>query len=546
MAGSMTRKARAAPVPEKAPRTRQRQKLIDACISALHLHGPSSTTIEKVVTIADMSPGIVNFYFETKAAMLVAALEQLAVEFEREVVVPVSALREDPARALALLIDLYLDPELASPRKVSVWYAFWGEANSRQEYHDICGKKDEGFAALVQDLVARLIAKTGQSNLDADGVALGLIGALEILWQNIAFQDEADIDRIAYKRRCRAYLRSVFPDHFADKPSAGPPRPAVNPYADPGLFAIERELLLFPAWQLAAHDSDIPNAGDYVAFQLAGERILVVRGENDRLYAFRNACTARPHALSDGPVGHFDGGVIACAVDSHVYSYEGTAVNGGRDLIPLQATRAGGLIFVRLSDRDQPAPPNLAALPGNALTGLAQIAPADETEVAADWKLVAEFWLDTLLTRGALEQQAEGLVWRSESADGNYVIRLDAQAGDSPGMIRLFVFPNLLIEAEPGRVTILQALAVAAGRSLVRRANYYGNLGLPIGRTTAELARKTDGMRVTRTVATCESTQAGLIAPLFDTGADTKDEGPSRYFRDWIVSRLPKGAAGQF
>src|SRR5271168_4836720 len=255
-----TRKARAAPAPEKALRIRQRQRLIDACISALHQYGPSSTTIEKVVTIADMSPGIVNFYFETKAAMLVAALEHLAVEFEREVLVPVGALREDPARALALLIDLYLDPELASPRKVSVWYAFWGEANSRQEYHDICGKKDEGFATLVQDLIARLIARTGQSGLDVDGVALGLIGALEILWQNIAFQDEADVDRVAYKRRCRAFLRSVFPGYFVDQPisdRAGQPRAPESPYADPGRFAVERDLILFSAWHVAAHDGDI-------------------------------------------------------------------------------------------------------------------------------------------------------------------------------------------------------------------------------------------------------------------------------------------------
>jgi TetR/AcrR family transcriptional regulator, transcriptional repressor of bet genes len=545
MSGSMTRKARAAPVPEKALRTRQRQKLIDACISALHIHGPSSTTIEKVVTIADMSPGIVNFYFETKAAMLVAALEQLAVEFECEVLMPVGALREDPARALALLIDLYLDPELASPRKVSVWYAFWGEANSRQEYHDICGKKDEGFAALVQDLVARLIAKTGQSNLDADGVALGLIGALEILWQNIAFQDEADIDRVAYKRRCRAYLRSVFPDHFADKPGAGLPRPAVNLYADPDLFAIERDLILFPAWHPAAHDGDIPNAGDYVAFQLAGERVLVVRGENRQVHAFRNACTARPHALGEGPAGHFENQIM-CGVDSRVYAYDGTSLNGGHGLTPLQTTRAAGLIFVRLSDRDPPAPPNLAALPENAFARLRQIAPADETEVAADWKLVAEFWLDTLFSRGAVEQQTDGVVWRSESSAGNDVVRLDAHAGDSPEMVRLFLLPNLLIEAEPGRVTILQALAVAAGRSLIRRAHYHGNLDLPIGRTTAELARKTDGKRVTRTVATCEATQAGLNAPLFDAAADTTGEGPSHYFRDWIVSRLPEGAAGRF
>jgi len=506
-----TRKARAAPAPEKALRIRQRQRLIDACISALHQYGPSSTTIEKVVAIADMSPGIVNFYFDTKAAMLVAALEYLAVEFEREVLVPVGALREDPARALALLIDLYLDPELASPRKVSVWYAFWGEANSRREYYDICGKKDEGFASLVQDLIARLIARTGRSGLDPDGVALGLIGALEILWQDIAFQDEADVDRVAYKRRCRAFLRSVFPGHFIDQPAADRAGQAPeSPYADPGRFAIERDLILFPAWHVAAHDGDMPNAGDYVAFQLAGERILVVRGENDEVHAFRNACTARPHALGEGSAGHFDGGAIACAVDSRVYAYDGTAVNGGHGLTPLHATRAAGLIFVRLSDRDSPVLPNLAALPEDAFAGLAQIAPADETEVAADWKLVAEFWLDYLFADGAVEAQPDSIAWHG--------------AGNQT---RLFLFPDTMIALDGDGASVTQVFGVAAGCSLVRRLAYGSHVESP---------------DIARTAATCESTQAGVTAPLYDTGTEPGGEEPSQHFRDWIASRLPKAA----
>ena len=111
-----------------------------------------------------MSPGIVRFYFDSKAAMLVASLQFLAAEFEEQVLVPVSKLKSRPVAALELMVDLYLDPDIASPRKVSVWYAFWGEASSRQEYYDICGQKDESFAALVRELIGRLIDETPSRN----------------------------------------------------------------------------------------------------------------------------------------------------------------------------------------------------------------------------------------------------------------------------------------------------------------------------------------------------------------------------------------------
>ena len=77
------------------------------------------------MAIAKMSPGIVRFYFDSKAAMLVASLQFLSTEFEDQLLVPVSKLKSNPVAALELMVDLYLDPEIASPRKVSVWYAFW-------------------------------------------------------------------------------------------------------------------------------------------------------------------------------------------------------------------------------------------------------------------------------------------------------------------------------------------------------------------------------------------------------------------------------------
>src|ERR1700733_1783061 len=219
---------------QKLLRLRQRQKLIDACITALHLPGPSRTTIDKVVAIADMSPGIVNFYFQTKAALLVAALDFLADEFEARVLAPLAAMRHNPVLALTELVSLYLDPDIASPRKVSVWYAFWGEASSRREYYAICGKRDEAFAGLVRELVAQLIVQSHAPHLDADAIALGLIGCLEMIWQDIAIRGETEIDRQAARGRCLDYLGSIFPDQFGRVQTLEHPPAASSKVLRPG------------------------------------------------------------------------------------------------------------------------------------------------------------------------------------------------------------------------------------------------------------------------------------------------------------------------
>jgi TetR/AcrR family transcriptional regulator, transcriptional repressor of bet genes len=518
----------------RATRSRQRQRLIDACISALHIHGPSRTTVEKVVSIADLSPGIVRFYFDSKAAMLVASLQYLASEFEQRVLLPVSQLRHSPVQALELLVDLYLDADIASPRKVSVWYSFWGEASSRQEYYDICGNKDDEFAALVRALIERLIAQTGSRHLDADGVALGLIGVLEILWQGFAFQSEASIDRAAARTRARAYLRSVFPGQFVDAPPLPPPALAAAPepptpvyaaaseptlrpgarlpawaYAHAALLAAERDRLLRPAWQIIGHDAEVPMAGDFLSADLAGERALVVRDERGCLHAFRNACRRRPHALVIARTGHLEG-AIHCASHNLTYRLDGRLVDGDTpgDLSALGLTQWGRLIVVRAAG-STPAPQFDGAGMDWAVFDRMTPVGAQQIQVAADWKLIVERWLE------------------------------------APTEQRQFLPPNQLIEARRDAALILQVIPVAAGRCRLQRYDYFA--ATPTRRTGSSKrggATPTGWQRqinawLQREIALAESTQTGL------SGApeEIEDAGPIPdallQFRRSITALLP-------
>ena len=498
-------------------RQRQRQRLIDACISALHIYGPSNTTVEKVVALADLSPGIVRFYFDSKAAMLVASLEHLAAEFGERVLVPVARLKDTPVQALRLLVNLYLDADIASPRKVSVWYAFWGEASARQEYQDICGKKDEEFAALMRELIERMIAVSGASHLDADAVALGLIGVLEVLWQGIAFQSEANIDRPAAVARSLRYLSSIFPGQFTEAGhgaphctpgvAAGTDRLPPRAYLDPALLAAEREQLLRPAWQVLGHEAELRHAGDYLSGEVAGVPALVVRAERGRLYAFRNACRRRPHALVSARRGRLKS-AIHCAAHSLTYSFDGRLVAGSTpgDLAPLELRSAGRVVLVRGAGAANGSPQ--AGADDSAWEAFATLVPRAMSvqEVAADWKLLVEQWLDALLPQ------------------------------------QRFIAPNQLLELYGNGGCILQVTPTAPGRSRLRRFEFSAARGAA---RAGRGAGRRPGSWLKGQIALAESTQAGLQS-VADAPVENGPVAPAlALFRAQIAAvlhALPQGA----
>jgi TetR/AcrR family transcriptional regulator, transcriptional repressor of bet genes len=532
---------RKSPKPARIPRARnahgrQRQRLIDACISALHIYGPSRTTVEKVVAIAKMSPGIVRFYFASKAAMLVASLQFLAAEFEEQLLVPVTRLKSRPVAALELMVDLYLDPEIASPRKVSVWYAFWGEASSRQEYYDICGQKDESFAVLVRELIERLILETSQPQLDADGIALGLIGVLEMLWQDFAFRTETDIDRAAAKRRAMAYLRSIFPGQFTASSEAGVAgsdrRLAGWVYANARLFAIERQTLFQDSWQFVAHQARIPRPGDFLGVDLGFERALLVRDDAGKIRAFRNSCSEAPHILIAARTGRVD--TIQCALHGLQYELDGRrrGARGAADLKALDLRLIGDLILVRSAERRRAdAPAADAWVEFSPPPGSRPLGWPVETAIAADWKLVIEQWLELTPSGGSREADERG--WSARSYK-----RL-LESSDELSWQRRFLAPNHRIEQRPDGFTLLQVLPSGPGRCLLRRHEYTVCEADRAARAAEYLASRLNQYTRRSAIAVAESTQRGIVT-FGHEAADGAHAAPAvAAFRRQLVALMP-------
>ena len=159
----------------------------------------------------------------------------------------------------------------------------------------------------------------------------------------------------------------------------------------------------------------------------------MVRGERGRLQVFRNTCRRRPHALLTLRKGHLRS-AIHCASHSLTYGFDGRLVAGATpgDLVPLEMLRLGPLIFARAGAHADAGAPRA---PWEAFAKLAPRSVAD-LDVAADWKIVVEQWLE------------------------------------SPQPQQHFVAPNLLLELRPEGALMLQVTPLGPGRSRIRRFDF--------------------------------------------------------------------------
>src|SRR5262247_465483 len=196
-----------------------RAAILEATIAVIARHSLSGTTVERVAEAADVAPGTVILHFKRKEALLIEVLEHLAQEFDQARRAAIAGADDDPVAALNRLIDVNFDPKVSDPATVAVWYAFWGEAGARSVYLERVGNLDHAYYADLERLCEELIARGGHTHLNAEAVAIGFAGLLELQWQEIMLAGRR-FDRERARRTARAYLAGMFPNEFAVTPAS--------------------------------------------------------------------------------------------------------------------------------------------------------------------------------------------------------------------------------------------------------------------------------------------------------------------------------------
>lgn len=172
-------------------------------------------------------------------------------------------------------------------------------------------------------------------------------------------------------------------------------------YREPEIYNREIDRILLRSWLYAGHVSEVPNTGDYMLLEFAGESVIVIRAADEELYALVNVCRHRGSRICFEKTGNEKR--LTCRYHGWTYGLDGvlraaahmpeTFDKSGIALKRLHLRVFHGMIFVNFADE----PGNFDLIdedlgPCIAPYGLdkAKVAHRQSYPINANWKLAVE------------------------------------------------------------------------------------------------------------------------------------------------------------
>jgi carnitine monooxygenase subunit len=350
-------------------------------------------------------------------------------------------------------------------------------------------------------------------------------------------------------------------------------------YHDPDFFRVEMDRVIRPSWQVVCHVNDIENAGDWHSFELLGESVIVVRGDNGAVRAFHNVCRHRASRLVDGSSGCAK--KLVCPYHGWAYENDGrlSGVPNKRDYAGLDMAALGlnpvaleiwqGFVFVRL-EGDGPSVAEMMApyetmvapyrFPEMRSFGRVTLRPR-----ALNWKTIADNYSDGLhipiahpgLTRlfgrgygieanDHVDRMWGDLVDRpssnpSERMYQHILPRVDHLPEAAQRHWLYFkLWPNVAFDIYPDQVDFMQFIPVSATHTMIREIAY----ALPDDRREMKAARYLN-WRINRQVnaedtVLIDCVQAGMASRSYQPGPLGESEVCLRSFARKLRGLIPE------
>ena len=174
-------------------------------------------------------------------------------------------------------------------------------------------------------------------------------------------------------------------------------------YTDPALFAWDMRHFVLAHWHCVGHTSMAAKPGDFFTAEIAGESLVIVRGDDGTLRALLNVCRHRGSRVCTQTQGHASNGKFVCPYHAWTYDTQGALSSArsmpddfDRNKFPLKQAHLQveeGMVFISLAEQPLGLDHVREAFSVSAKVygwGRAKVIARKTYQIQANWKLVEE------------------------------------------------------------------------------------------------------------------------------------------------------------
>ncbi|MBN9519046.1 Rieske 2Fe-2S domain-containing protein [bacterium] len=335
-------------------------------------------------------------------------------------------------------------------------------------------------------------------------------------------------------------------------------------YTDSAVLAAERETVFARTWQVVGRSEQVKDAGAFLTADIAGEPILVVRGDDGVLRGFFNVCRHRAAPIKTEECGHAT--KLRCRYHGWTYDLAGRLrgtpefdgveefAKDANGLVPVAVGEWGGLVWVHLTEPAQPLAAFLGPLPAwvegrSAFAGLEWKA-RQSYDLACNWKVYVDNYLDGGYHVNTVHPALAGVLDYREYrtvCDGNTVLQSspitpgDGEAGRTrTGDLAAYwwVYPNFMVNVYSGVMDTNLVLPLGPDRCRVVFDFYFAAGAAP--EFVAESVRVADQVQA-EDIGVCEEVQRGLNSRSYTTGRFSVKRENGGYHFHQVLGRALAG-----
>lgn len=325
-------------------------------------------------------------------------------------------------------------------------------------------------------------------------------------------------------------------------------------YHSEAMLEFEQEVLFSSFWQLACHENELSDPGDMHTLEVAGNPLLLVRDQKDKINAFYNVCKHRggPVAVKKGTTS-----VLQCQYHGWTYLLDGSLrgvpqfkkvdLFDKKDfgLTPVKMQNWEGLLFVSLDDDIDPL--------NHFLDGISKkITPIEISNfkfveqqsyiINCNWKVYVDNFLEGYhipIVHPELAKLLDYREYRTDTSDW-YSLQHSPIKSDN-GLYQsengeayyYYIFPNIMLNILPGRMQTNVIRPFSATKTEVLFNYYYEH---PEDKMVREDIEYSHHIQL-EDIEICELVQKGLQSKAYNKGRFSVEREKGVYHFQSLLKR---------